>query len=196
MTFSSRIDILLGLDQPPTGGDCQATRPVAGSQTLRVLSVPAHLSPQASRNTVVGLQSGDAACRQAWTLLCDISRREFQRVYDRLGVALEERGESFYNDMIPSTIDLLAGAGLVSKDDGADVVRLEHFTKPLVVRKRDGELRQSTRKPRPFCIHGGGSAGPGRKSVSTSIRYFCVRIRRRNTASVILQPVDLTWRSV
>ena len=72
-------------------------------------------------------------------MLCDISRREFQRVYDRLGVTLEEVGESFYHDMIPSTIDMLAEAGLVSRDNGADIVRLEHFTYPLIVRKRDGE---------------------------------------------------------
>ncbi|CAM9393416.1 unnamed protein product [Ectocarpus fasciculatus] len=93
---------------------------------------------EASRQTVVDLQSGDPACKEVWTLLCDISRREFQRVYDRLGVTLEEVGESFYHDMIPSTIDMLAEAGLVSRDNGADIVRLEHFTYPLIVRKRDG----------------------------------------------------------
>lgn len=76
---------------------------------------------------------------QVWTLLCDISRKEFQKVYDRLGVTLEEHGESFYNDMIPSTIDMLDKAGLISRDDGADIVRLDHFTYPLIVRKRDGE---------------------------------------------------------
>lgn len=94
---------------------------------------------QASRNTVVALQSGDPACKEVWTLLCDISRKEFQKVYDRLGVTLEEHGESFYNDMIPSTIDMLGDAGLVSRDDGADIVRLEGFSYPLIVRKRDGE---------------------------------------------------------
>lgn len=96
--------------------------------------------PQASRNTVVDLQRGDPACREVWTLLCDISRKEFQKVYDRLGVSLEEHGESFYNDMIPGAIDALAAAGLVSKDDGADIVMLENFTYPLIVRKRDGEM--------------------------------------------------------
>lgn len=81
---------------------------------------------------------------KVWTLLCDISRKEFQKVYDRLGVTLEEHGESFYNDMIPSTIDMLAEAALISRDDGADIVRLEHFTYPLIVRKRDGERWRQT----------------------------------------------------
>lgn len=85
------------------------------------------------------MQSGDPGCREVWTLLCDISRKEFQKVYDRLGVSLDEHGESFYNAMIPPAIDDLATAGLVTKDDGADIVRLEHFTYPLIVRKRDGE---------------------------------------------------------
>lgn len=88
---------------------------------------------------MVDLQSGDPGCKEVWTLLCDISRKEFQKVYDRLGVKLEEHGESFYNDMISSTIDALDSAGLVSRDDGADIVRLKHFTYPLIVRKRDGE---------------------------------------------------------
>lgn len=105
----------------------------------RLYLVSCSLIPKASRNTVVELQSGDRACTEVWTLLCDISRKEFQKVYDRLGVTLEEYGESFYNDRIPGAIDALAAAGLVSKDDGADIVRLEHFTYPLIVRKRDGE---------------------------------------------------------
>lgn len=56
---------------------------------------------------VCWLQSGDPACRAVWNLLCDISRREFQRVYDALGVELEEVGESFYNPMIAPTLEIL-----------------------------------------------------------------------------------------
>ena len=29
--------------------------------------------------------------------LCDQSRREFQKIYERLNIQIEERGESFYN---------------------------------------------------------------------------------------------------
>ena len=88
---------------------------------------------------MVALQSGDPGCMEVWRLLCDISRKEFQKVYDRLGVSLDEYGESFYNEMIPPAIEDLATAGLVIRDDGADIVRLKHFTYPLIVRKRDGE---------------------------------------------------------
>eukprot|EP01036_Dinobryon_divergens_P028257 gene28257-37173_t len=70
-----------------------------------------------SRLNVVKLQSGDPACRAIWKLLCDISRSEFQKVYDVLDVKIDEFGESFYNSMIPE---------------------LPHFTIPLMIRKSDG----------------------------------------------------------
>jgi arginyl-tRNA synthetase len=39
-----------------------------------------------SRLNVVKLQSGDAACRAVWTLLCDISRAEFQKVGTKINI--------------------------------------------------------------------------------------------------------------
>lgn len=35
---------------------------------------------ETARLNVVKLQSGDEVCRKIWTLLCDISRSEFQKV--------------------------------------------------------------------------------------------------------------------
>lgn len=43
---------------------------------------------ETARLNVVKLQSGDEACRAIWLKLCDISRREFQKVYDILGVSV------------------------------------------------------------------------------------------------------------
>lgn len=45
-------------------------------------------------------QSGDEECLAAWGRICAASRKEFQAIYDRLGVTLTERGESFYNPML------------------------------------------------------------------------------------------------
>lgn len=45
-------------------------------------------------------QSGDEECLAAWGRICAASRKEFQAIYDRLGVTLNERGESFYNPML------------------------------------------------------------------------------------------------
>merc|ERR1712091_790205 len=41
---------------------------------------------EVSRKTVVALQAGDARCRAIWSVLCDISRKEFDKVYARLDV--------------------------------------------------------------------------------------------------------------
>lgn len=73
-----------------------------------------------------------------WQLLCDISRKEFQVIYDALSVQLEEVGESFYNPFIPATIAEVEQAGLITKEEGMLLLRLPHFEIPLILRKSDG----------------------------------------------------------
>ena len=43
-----------------------------------------------SRNAVVTLQAGDESSLKAWSLLCETSRVEFQKIYDTLDVQVEE----------------------------------------------------------------------------------------------------------
>eukprot|EP01038_Epipyxis_sp_PR26KG_P012154 gene12154-16274_t len=95
---------------------------------------------ETSRLNVVKLQSGDKTCREIWTLLCNISRAEFQNVYNLLKVTLKETGESFYNPMIPSAIDLLSKKGLVYEESGMSLIKLNSptFTIPLILKKSDG----------------------------------------------------------
>lgn len=76
--------------------------------------------------------------RKAWTQICDISRREFDQVYQRLGVHLEEKGESFYNPYIPGVIEALTNQGLVEESKGARVIFIEGINIPLIVVKSDG----------------------------------------------------------
>ncbi|TXG46882.1 hypothetical protein EZV62_026176 [Acer yangbiense] len=54
-----------------------------------------------AQKAVVRLQGGESKYRQAWTQICEISRKEFDKIYECLGVHLEEMGESFYNPYIP-----------------------------------------------------------------------------------------------
>lgn len=92
-----------------------------------------------SQTNVVKLQSGDPECMQIWKMLCDVSRKEFQKVYNRLDVSVEEFGESFYNAKIPAVIDEFAAAGkLEDEQGGAKVVRIEGFKVPLMLQKSDG----------------------------------------------------------
>ncbi|MDJ0659818.1 MAG: arginine--tRNA ligase [Crocosphaera sp.] len=105
---------------------------------------------EVAREAVVKLQSGDQESRQAWQLLCDQSRREFQKIYDRLNVQLTERGESFYNPYLEDVINALQQQGILEKDQGAQCVFLEGFTNksgdplPLIVQKSDGGYNYAT----------------------------------------------------
>lgn len=92
-----------------------------------------------SRLNVVALQSGDSECRKVWKMLCDVSRLEFEKVYRRLDVTVEEFGESFYNDKIPPVIEEFEKAGKISVEEGgAKCVFVPNFKVPLMLQKSDG----------------------------------------------------------
>jgi len=103
-----------------------------------------------SREEVVKLQSGDPVSLKAWRLLCDQSRREFQKIYDRLDIALSERGESFYNPYLEAVVTDLDAAGLMVVDEGARCVFLEGVSGkdgkplPVIVQKSDGGFNYAT----------------------------------------------------
>lgn len=105
---------------------------------------------ETARQEVVKLQTGDDAAQRAWKLLCEQSRREFQVIYDLLDVQLIERGESFYNPLLPSVVEDLERCGLLVTDQGAKCVFLEGFTNregkplPLIVQKADGGYNYAT----------------------------------------------------
>ena len=64
----------------------------------------------------------DAEARRLWSWFREISLREFQRIYDRLGVSFDTlaQGEAFYEDRLAPTLARLHAAGLtVEGDKGA-----------------------------------------------------------------------------
>ena len=103
-----------------------------------------------SREEVVKLQGGDPVSLKAWGLLCDQSRREFQKIYDRLDIRLSERGESFYNPYLEGVVRDLEATGLLVVDDGARCVFLEGVSGkdgkplPVIVQKSDGGFNYAT----------------------------------------------------
>lgn len=105
---------------------------------------------ETSRQEVVRLQAGAEDSRRAWQLLCEQSRREFQLIYDDLGIKLTERGESFYNQFLPEIVEELDKIGLLVENQGAKCVFLEGFTNkegeplPLIVQKTDGGYNYAT----------------------------------------------------
>mmetsp|Transcript_23611 Transcript_23611/g.35118 ORF Transcript_23611/g.35118 Transcript_23611/m.35118 type:complete len:849 (+) Transcript_23611:112-2658(+) len=91
-----------------------------------------------SQLNVVKLQAGDEECRAIWNVLCDISRKEFEKVYKRLDISLDECGESFYNDKIPQVIKELEEKGMIETSNGAKCVFLPNYKIPLMLQKSDG----------------------------------------------------------
>lgn len=91
-----------------------------------------------ARLNVPLLQQGDAECRAIWMVLCDISRLEFQKVYQRLNVNLTEVGESYYNPRIPGTLDAMTSKQLLRQEEGALCMFRDNWQYPLILRKTDG----------------------------------------------------------
>lgn len=103
-----------------------------------------------ARLEVVNLQSGQTEAVNGWKSLCEQSRKQFDEIYSLLGVQIEEKGESFYNPFIPSTIEELREKNLVVESDGAQCVYPEGFKNkegdplPLIIQKRDGGFNYDT----------------------------------------------------
>eukprot|EP00796_Vickermania_ingenoplastis_P008676 gene8676-6099_t len=76
-----------------------------------------------ARLEVVKLQAYEEPSMAAWKFICQVSRDEFNKIYSRLNVrGLTERGESFYNELIPKVLGMLDEAGLTEESDGAKLV--------------------------------------------------------------------------
>ena len=103
-----------------------------------------------SRSEVVNLQAGDQESLIAWQLLCNQSRKEFQKIYDRLDIKLTERGESFYNKFLVDVINDLKNKNLLINDQGAQCIFLDGVVgkdgkpQPIIIQKSDGGFNYAT----------------------------------------------------
>ena len=71
-------------------------------------------------------------------MLCKISEKEFQKIYDRLDITIENKGESFYNPLIKPMLEDLEARGITTVSDGAKCVFVPKRKVPLMVQKSDG----------------------------------------------------------
>ncbi len=103
-----------------------------------------------SQLMVVSLQSHENEAIKMWEMICEISRRAYQEIYDLLDVKLVERGESFYQPYLAKTIEDLENKGLIKISDGAKCLFLEGFVNregeplPFMLQKSDGAYNYST----------------------------------------------------
>ena len=93
------------------------------------------------------LEQGDPHAQAYWERFRTLSLREFQRMYDRLGVSFDhDWGEAFYNDKLDAVIGDLRSAGLLQESEGAQVVPLEDLQlPPCLILKQDGASLYATR---------------------------------------------------
>lgn len=97
-----------------------------------------------AREAVTTLQGGNPDYVRAWQRICEASRKEFQKIYERLDVRLVERGESFYNPRLKEIVRDLTDRGIAVESDGAMCVFIPKKDVPLMVRKSDGGYGYAT----------------------------------------------------
>ena len=88
---------------------------------------------------VVALQAGDKETLRYWEIICEISRKAYQEIYDLLGIKIQERGESFYNSLLKGVVADLEEKGLVEISEGAKCIYLDGF---LMVKIRLSSLQR------------------------------------------------------
>ena len=85
------------------------------------------------------LEAGDPEARELWQRFKDISLKEFQKIYDMLGIHFDAFiGESFYNTMVVDTVTRAKEKGLTRISEEALIVDLEPYgMPPCLLRKKD-----------------------------------------------------------
>ncbi|CAB3377557.1 Hypothetical predicted protein [Cloeon dipterum] len=93
---------------------------------------------------VVKLQAKQPDYIKAWQLICDVSRKAFQAIYDRLDITLKEYGESFYHERMLDVVEHLKKGGYMEEDEGRQIMWADGCKIPLTIIKSDGGFTYDT----------------------------------------------------
>jgi arginyl-tRNA synthetase len=96
-----------------------------------------------ARAWVVKMQEGDEQGLAIWQWFVDLSLREYNRLYKRMGIQFDLfRGESHYNGMLDDMARLIDAKGLLVESEGAKIVDLDAYNMPpcLILRSDGGTL--------------------------------------------------------
>lgn len=94
------------------------------------------------------LEQGDKYCIDIWNKFKELSLKEFDKIYDLLGVKFDSiKGESFYANKKQEVIDKLEASGKLVESEGAKIINLEYagISTPCIIQKSDGSTIYATR---------------------------------------------------
>jgi len=100
-----------------------------------------------ARDIFKKIEEKDEEIYPIYQWVIEIAVKETKRLLDILGVKFDSwRGEAYYSEMLPQTLEYLAQKGLTKESEGALVVDLEEFDMPpCLVRRSDGASLYATR---------------------------------------------------
>ena len=102
---------------------------------------------EACRKNFKKLEEGDDYCVELWNWFKDESLKEFQRIYDLLGIKFDSlNGEAFYSDKMDEIEKILDSKKVTKISQGAKIVDLEDKGLGVcIIRKSDGTTIYATR---------------------------------------------------
>ena len=104
---------------------------------------------EACRENFRLLENGDEYCKNLWVRFKELSLKEFQKIYDLLGVKFDHfTGESFYTDKMRDAVNVLDSQGIIKESEGARIIDLEELGKGkgvFIVEKSNGSSIYGTR---------------------------------------------------
>ncbi len=103
-----------------------------------------------AREAFAKLENDDPEMTALWKKCVDISMKEFNRIYDRLGVHFDHFwGESFYKHQLTPLLEDLRKKGLLVESEGAWIVNVTDTEgkelPPCILQKKDGATIYATR---------------------------------------------------
>lgn len=93
------------------------------------------------------LEKKDPTAVKLWSWFREISLKEFQRVYDLLGVKFDNfNGESFHSQFIGDALEAIDKKNLLDESDGAMIINLDDENlPPVLIKKSNGSSTYLTR---------------------------------------------------
>ncbi len=102
---------------------------------------------EACRENFKKIEDGDPYCVEVWNKFKEFSLKEFEKIYDLLGVKFDSyNGEAFYSDKMDEVIQKLENKGVLKDSEGAKIVDLEDKGLGVcLIQKSNGSTIYATR---------------------------------------------------